>query len=50
MPKTLTFEEVRKWIIENNENTDWMDTLNRITYPFTSKFRSRQQYGDEEGQ
>lgn len=38
MKKEITFEDVVKFIIENSEETEMMDKINKITFPFTSKY------------
>lgn len=38
----LGFEEVKRWVIENNDNKAAMDWLNKTTYPFTTRYEERQ--------
>ena len=33
----ITFTDVVEWIAKNSDNTLWMDKLNKLTFPFTSK-------------
>lgn len=34
----ITFEDVIEFIARNSDNTLWMDKLNKLTFPFTSKY------------
>lgn len=36
--KELSFEDVEAWILANRKDTDLMDDINRLTYPYTSKY------------
>ncbi|MBO7716655.1 MAG: hypothetical protein J6S85_24025 [Methanobrevibacter sp.] len=36
-----TIEDVIEFIIKNSDNTERMDRINKITFPFTSKYNSR---------
>lgn len=35
----ITFEEVVEFIALNSDETEWMDKLNKLTFPFTSKYK-----------
>jgi len=35
----ITLEDVIEFIIKNSEETEWMDKINNLTFPFTSKFK-----------
>ena len=37
----ITYEDVRKWIIENSDDTESMDDINKLTYIFTSKYKKQ---------
>jgi hypothetical protein len=34
----ITFTDVVEWIARNSDNTLRMDKLNKLTFPFTSKY------------
>jgi len=34
----ITFEDVIEFIALNSDETEWMDKLNKLTFPFTSKY------------
>lgn len=34
----LTYEQIEAWILEHRKEMDVMDDLNRLTYPYTSKY------------
>lgn len=34
----ITFTDVVEWIARNSDQTAWMDKLNKLTFPFTSKY------------
>ena len=36
--KEITIKDVMEFIFTNCNNTEMMDKINRITFPFTSKF------------
>lgn len=36
-----TINDVIEFIIKNSNNTEMMDRINKITFPFTSKYNSR---------
>lgn len=40
--ETITYEDIRKWILANSHDRDAMDEINRLTYVFTSKYAERQ--------
>lgn len=42
METNITYEDVRKWIIANSDDTRAMDDINKLTYVFTSKYAERQ--------
>lgn len=35
----LTWEDVVNFIVQNSDNEEMMDKLNKITYPFTSRYK-----------
>ena len=35
----ITFEDVIEFIALNSDETEWMDKLNKLTFPFTSKYK-----------
>lgn len=41
METDINFEQVKKWVSDNTDNTEAMDYLNKITYPFTSNWRDK---------
>lgn len=41
MKMMIKLEDVIEFIIKNSDNTEWMDRINKITFPFTSKYNSR---------
>lgn len=43
----ITVEEVIDFIIKNSDNTKIIDKINKITFPFTSKFRDYQEKKEE---
>lgn len=34
----ITIDDVIEFIVKNSEHTEWMDKLNKATFPFTSKY------------
>jgi len=36
-----TIEDVIEFIIKNSDNTERMDRINKITFPFTSKYNNK---------
>lgn len=34
----ITFTDVVEFIARNSDQTAWMDKLNKLTFPFTSKY------------
>ena len=34
----ITINDVIEFIIKNSEQTEWMDKINKVTFPFTSKY------------
>jgi hypothetical protein len=39
--KMKTIEDVIEFIIKNSDNTERMDRINKITFPFTSKYNNK---------
>ena len=39
--KMTTIDDVIEFIIKNSDNTQRMDRINKITFPFTSKYDSK---------
>lgn len=37
----MTMDDIVEFIIKNSDKTEWMDRINKITFPFTSKYSSR---------
>jgi hypothetical protein len=35
----ITFTDVVEFIARNSDETFWMDKLNKLTFPFTSKYK-----------
>lgn len=35
----MTEKEIFVFIVDNSDNTELMDKINKTTYPFTSKFK-----------
>lgn len=35
----ITFEDVVEFVALNSDETEWMDKLNKLTFPFTSKYK-----------
>lgn len=48
MKTEITFEDVVAFIIQNADNTEMMDKLNRMTFAFTSKFKKVEKYEKDE--
>lgn len=38
MKEKITIDDVIEFIIKNSDKTEWMDKINKITFPFTSKY------------
>ena len=38
MKMMIKLEDVIEFIIKNSDKTEWMDKINKITFPFTSKY------------
>jgi len=38
MKEKITIDDVIEFIVKNSDNTEWMDKLNKATFPFTSKY------------
>ena len=38
MEKKITIDDVIEFIVKNSENKEWMDKINKITFPFTTKY------------
>lgn len=34
----ITIDDVIEFIIKNSDKTEWMDKINKITFPFTTKY------------
>ncbi len=45
----ITYEQVRQWILRNSDDQEAMDNINRLTYPFTSKYAVRSTKSEEGG-
>lgn len=45
MAKEITYEDVKKFILENFENEELMNLINRLTYAGTSKYKEQQKRG-----
>lgn len=39
MPENITFEQVKRWVLDNSDNQEAMDTLNKMTWMFTTKYK-----------
>lgn len=39
----MTYDDIKRWVLENTEDEAAMDDLNKLTYMFTSKYRSQLQ-------
>jgi hypothetical protein len=37
--KDMTIDDILHWIVVNSEDIDSMDKINKVTFPFTSKFK-----------
>jgi hypothetical protein len=44
----MDLKQVLEWIIANQSDRDAMDRINRLTYPFTSKFQNKLIEGADE--
>ncbi|MBO7713852.1 MAG: hypothetical protein J6S85_09810 [Methanobrevibacter sp.] len=40
MEKKITLSDVIEFIVKNSENKERMDKINKITFPFTTKYAS----------
>ena len=38
MKEKITIDDVIEFIVKNSDKTEWMDKLNKATFPFTSKY------------
>lgn len=47
--KDLTWEVVKRWILSNSEDQGLMDNINKLTYPFTSKYGARSTWPEGAG-
>ncbi len=45
--KDIKFEDVVVWISSNHDRTPWMDALNSMTFPYTSKYKVWKNGGDD---
>lgn len=43
----LGVEKILQWIIIHRENTAEMDAINKIVFPFSSKFARKANYGNQ---
>lgn len=34
----ITIDDVIEFIIKNSDKTEWMDKINKVTFPFTTKY------------
>lgn len=37
----ITYEDIRAWILDNSDDREVMDAINKLTYVFTSKYAER---------
>jgi len=37
--EALEISDILRWIVENTDDTEAMDKINRITYQFSSKYK-----------
>lgn len=37
----ITFEDVMEFVIKNSDHREWMDKLNKITFPFTTSYENK---------
>lgn len=41
---SLTVEHILQWIISHRDNQEEMDEINKVIYPFSSKFHNGRNY------
>ena len=41
MNNQVDFEGVLRWVMENQNDTEAMDAINRLSYSFTQKYRAK---------
>lgn len=41
--KNMTLDDVLKWIIENSDDQEAMDKINRLTYIYTPHYKPRRE-------
>lgn len=40
--KEITYEEVSEWILKNRDDEEAMNSLNKLTFPYTTKYKERE--------
>lgn len=48
MKNEITYEDVKKWIVEHSDDLVLMEALNKLTYVFTRKYEEQQLRGRAE--
>ena len=36
--ETIWINEILEFIVKNSENKEWMDRINKVSFPFTTKY------------
>jgi len=44
----MNLKDIIHWIVENNEDTEAMNKINKTTFPFTSKYLKYQEDKEDE--